>query len=167
MLPLLTLVLRSKRDVLLARQRARQVAALLHFELSDQACIAAGTFAVAMQTLRSYKSVQLHIRIVDRSLHVFSQGNPELSRTLPRSKSNPALSESCIRLVKPLPVLGVELTLEDLAWAVEQLNRQARLDVFEEIQRQNQEMLALLHRLHAAQGQIRQLRGNQLASSAA
>jgi hypothetical protein len=169
MLSLMTLLLKSKRDVLLARQRARQVAGLFHFELSDQACIAAGTFAVTTQALRIWKSVQFHIQTADKSLHIFCKGSPELFRTLPRRKKqgNPASPESCMRLVKPLPVLAVEFTPEDLAWVVEQLNRQAHFNVFEEIQHQNQEMLALLHCLHAVQGQFRQLCGNQPASSAA
>ena len=70
MLSLLTLPLRKKRDVLLARQWARHVAVLLHYEIHDQACIAAGTFAVAVQAMRQGRASHLSMRIEGKNLHV-------------------------------------------------------------------------------------------------
>src|SRR5262249_30282529 len=45
--PLLLLPLRRKRDALLARRQARQVASLLRFDPGEQACVAALVFELA------------------------------------------------------------------------------------------------------------------------
>ena len=59
---LLTLILRSKRDILLARQRARQVAGLLGYKPRDQAVIAAAVFEISWDAFKQggKKAVQGH-----------------------------------------------------------------------------------------------------------
>lgn len=169
MLTLLTLPVNSRRDVLLARQRARQIAALLHFESVDQACIAAGTFAVAQQALRRSRAAQLYFRIDKKMLHVFAQATGKAARTLPLRQlpAGVAGPDSSLRLAKALPAGTADFSNEDLIWVIEQLNQQPCFHPFEEIQHQNQEMLALLHALHSAQAQVRQLLESRPAPSAA
>jgi len=157
MVPLITLSLKSKRDVLFARQRARQIAVLFHYSPQDQACIAAGAFAVAIQALRNAKGCQLRMQIDNKVLQIFpvpkeGDGNP---------------SPTSLRLEKPLPLAAADLSPEDVAWLLYQLNRQTQFHMFEEIEHQNQEMLALLHDLRNAQAQIEQLKENQTTPFAA
>jgi hypothetical protein len=162
---LVTLPLRSHRDILLARQKARQIAVLFHFQPQDQVCIAAGAFAVAAQALRHSRSAELRIQIDNTALHVFARvkGSAHLAR-----KKNQALRSACsLRLVKTLPTSGPEFAVEDLAWLVGQLSRGAPHRIFEEIDQQNQEVLALLHALQSARTKIEQLEGKQLTPFAA
>jgi hypothetical protein len=150
---LLNLPLRSRRDLLLIRQRARQIAALLQFEAEDRMCIAAGAFAVAARALRRYGPGRICVQVDKGALHVF----PKAQR----------LGDSTLRLVKPLPMTGSRLAVEDMAWLLEQLNRHADRRVFDEIEQQNQEMLALLHALQAAHARIEQMERGKVTSIAA
>src|SRR5438128_309313 len=49
--PFLALKIRSKKDAVRARTRARRVAGLLSFDPYEQTCIAAGVFVIACQAL--------------------------------------------------------------------------------------------------------------------
>lgn len=165
---LFTQPLRTKRDILLARQRARHIAGWFHFPAHDQACIAAGTFAIAAQALRLGRSSQLCIHTEDRRLHIFAL-NSSCDGPLPPTgrMTSAATPAGLLRLVKPLPAEAAELSVEDMRWLVVQLNEQASFNLFEEIQHQNEEMLALLHAFHSAQDQLLQLKGNAATTSAA
>jgi hypothetical protein len=140
---LLNLPLRSRRHLLLIRQRARQIAAMLQFQPQDQMCIAAGAFTVAVRALRRYGPGCLCIQIDKESLQVFPKAHRQDSAAL--------------RLVKRLPALAPDIAVEDMGWLLEQLNRQTSNRVFDEIERQNQEMLSLLHALQTAQNKIERL----------
>lgn len=50
--PFLTIRIRGQKDAIRVRQRARQIASLLHFSIHEQACVAAATFVIACQVLR-------------------------------------------------------------------------------------------------------------------
>ncbi len=165
MLPLLTIPLCSRRDVLLARQWARRIAVLFHFPFQEQACIAAGAFAVASQALRRFKSAVLHMKTEEGKLHIF----PIERETQSQAKDvagQPAPGD-LLRLVKHLPAGTSEFASEDLGWIVMQLNQQTRFNLFEEIEHQNQEMLTLLHDLQTAQTELRQLKEKTASPSAA
>jgi hypothetical protein len=155
MLSLMTLTLRSKRDILLARQRARQIAALFQFEAKEKACIAAGSFAIATQALQQSRSSQLCIQTESDTLHIFT-----------KSRGN-GVAEKSMRLVKRLPRTAAEFAAEDIQWLCKQLNHQSTLHVFEEIHHQNREMLAVLHALHVAQAEVERLQGRQPITIAA
>src|SRR5437868_7404274 len=151
----LTLALRSKRDVLLARQRARQTAVLFHFEPHDQACIAAGAFAVATEALRRSKSGQLWIQIEDGTLRIFSrEGGAKPSAPSLKDQNERGLGVVSLQLLKPLPPAAAEFSAEDLSWIMTQLDQLTHFNMFEEIERQNHEMLALLHALRDARGEV-------------
>jgi hypothetical protein len=158
MLPLLSFPLCSRRDILLARQWARRIAALFHFPIQEQACIAAGTFTIAAQAMRRRQSAVLHMKIEESKIHIFAaepDGQPR------------ADAAELLQLVKPLPAGASEFTAEDLSWIVTQLNQHTRFNLFEEIEHQNQEMLALLHELQTAQAALRQAKDGASAPSAA
>src|SRR5258708_12331694 len=69
--PFFTFPIRGKRDAMRARFRARQVARLLQFSAHEQACIAAGTFAVVCQALQLLGKSVLCFQIAESKLHVF------------------------------------------------------------------------------------------------
>ncbi len=159
---LLNLPLRSKRDVLFARQRARQVAALLHFSPDEQACIAAGAFAVAAEALRQALSGELCLQIENHALHIFPRASAA------RGKQPAILSfftaQRSLRMVKPLPAEAPPLADEDLAWIAAQLEDHAPGSLFEEVRNQNQEVLALLSALQTCRAELERLGANTIAA---
>ncbi len=159
---LLNLPLRSRRDVLQARQRARQVAALLHFSPDEQACIAAGAFAVAMEALRRSASGELCLQIENHALHIF----PQLASV--RSNQPAILSffaaQRSLCMIKTLPADAPPLADDDLAWIAVQLQECASQSLFEEVRNQNQEVLALLSALHRCRAELENLRTNTIAA---
>jgi hypothetical protein len=162
---LLSISVRSERDVLAARQRARQLARLLRFEPRQQICIAAGTFAIAAQALARCRSATLYFEISENTLLI----TPRLGRRRPRSRTRtiPARGVPIARLVKPLPSGGAAFATDDLIWIAAQLTRRTPLDVFEEMETQNREMLALLRELAAMDAQAAGHQGKQLSVFAA
>jgi hypothetical protein len=126
--PLLTLKLRNKRDVLLARQRARQVAGLLGFVPADKMRIAAWVFQIALNAVKNCRC-SLKFQLTDDTLQVF----PEAALGTPQD-----------RLDQPLPEGSPGLAPEDVVWLLHELSQLTPLDVFDEIRQQNQELLQAL-----------------------
>lgn len=149
---LISLPLRSKRDAVVVRQRARQAAKLLLFDASEQACIAAGAFAIAVQALRWNKRGSLCLQTDRNQLTIFAQSKRDTGPSL--------------RLVKPLPAGLRERSADDVGWILQQLEQLAPVDLFEEFQTQNQEMLATLHALQRAHEELNQLRKPSLPTAA-
>jgi hypothetical protein len=149
--PFLTFPIRGKKDVIRARQRARQVASLLQFSPQDQACLAAGTFVIACQALESLGTAVVCFQLEDAQLKVFAnvEGAPgEANHPVNRITCLPARDGLQLRLVKPLPA-DSRLAEADLAWLVNNVGETRGL-LFEEVIKQNQEVLMLLHTLHAS-----------------
>ena len=141
--PFLIYNVHSRRDVVLARDWARQVAALLGFEPLDQACIAALVFEIASQAFDKAHRAALHFQAENERFQVFAtlHSAAELDR-----HAGP-------RLEKPLPKKELAVALEDIAWVVCQLAEQSPASLFAEIKRQNQELLYALAELQAQRGQ--------------
>jgi hypothetical protein len=133
-----TFPLRAKRDVLVVRQRARQVAHLLHFSPFDQACIAAGVFMIADQARRAFSASEICFRLEDRQLTVFAQPTTECSSNA---------EAHLLKLTKPLPEDAQKQSPEDLAWLIARINDQTPCDLYGELVKQNQDVLQLLHLL--------------------
>jgi hypothetical protein len=155
--PFLAVRLRSKKDTVLARQRARRVASLLRFEAHEQACIAAGAFVIACQAIAQFAKPRLCFQIEDRQLQIFAvegkaQLPPESSPAAERRAGlfPPVDAKGLYRLTKPLPSGNCVGEL-DLGWLVTNIEGTARGGAFDEIVRQNQEILALLHELRLYQ----------------
>lgn len=138
----------EKRDALLARQRARQLAALLGFDFLQQACVSAGVFAVAWQVLESRAPVELCFQIDATTLQVYAQ--PILGKLGPK-KDKGKSTQRLWRLEKKLPYPEKGLTSEDLAFVLGQLNALTPAQLYEEVFRQNQELLAALSALQTFQ----------------
>jgi hypothetical protein len=141
----LTLKLFGKRDILLARQRARQIARLLGYEPLEQSWIAASVFEMARSALQSQHKATLDFELKGNLLAIaVSCGKP------PKSKKNPS------RLF-PLPNNPMSQDRHDLPWIARELDRLTPFNLFEEIQQQNLEILQLSnllgrHHARASQG---------------
>src|SRR6266849_5532239 len=71
-IPLLTLSLRNKRDVLLARQRARQIAGLLGYSPQLRLAVAARVFEIAWQAFQLRGRRVVVFQVDANVLHVFA-----------------------------------------------------------------------------------------------
>jgi hypothetical protein len=74
--------------------------------------------------------------------------------------------QTSLRLLRPLPDEARRMALEDLAWAAQELSRQTPLDLFEEMQRQNQELLRVIQELHECRGELEQRKDRQRSAAA-
>lgn len=151
---LFSMKLRRPIHAVAFRERARQAARLLRFNPADQATIAAAAFLVAYQGLAELLKPRLVLGI--------DQGNLRLE-ALGRRRPEGAILQPVYHFIKPLPA-PLELTPTDLAWIVAQVHAPRATSVFEEMNRQNQEFLALAHALQERERELAQLRA---ATSAA
>jgi hypothetical protein len=161
---LLTLPIASKRDAVGARQRARQVAAMLGFDPADQTLMAAAVFEMARAALLQTESVALQFLIVESSLHIRPRAGSELRRDILSLDAEPA---NGLHIEKPLPADSEGLSGEDLTWAVAELSRLAPPGLYDEFVHQNQELLQTLRRLRECQTELEQLKLNQQQTAAA
>jgi hypothetical protein len=157
--PFFALKLRGKKDAVLVRQRARRVASLLSFDRHEQACIAAGTFVIACQALVVFGKSRICFQIEQNHLQIYAQelqstpvddaalGSKRLSGLF-----NEYESKTLFRLCKPLPAQEMPTDQLDLGWLVTKVEETACKSLFDEIVKQNQETLALLHELRLYQG---------------
>lgn len=134
--PLLTLPLRCKRDLVVARQRAGQIAGLLGFERRELAGIAAAVFEIAGQVWRRTRRGRLTFQVSSRSLCV---------------TSDPVTTFS---LAVPFPDGVTRLEASDVTFAVRELGDLTPLDLLAEMQQQNLELLRALHDLKLAQREL-------------
>src|SRR6266702_2409882 len=135
--PFLTMQVRSCRDLLVARHRARQIAQLLRFSPQDIICIAAGTFVVAEQAKKLLRRAEVCFALIERQLRVYARPVRPLVQ----------LTGDLYILSKPLPQDDHQLAAEDIAWLVKQVGERAPTSLRDEILRQTQEVLVLLRAL--------------------
>jgi hypothetical protein len=153
---LLTVAVRRKKDLLRLRQRGRQIAALLGYEAYDQSAIAAGVFAIACQTLREYGPCVVHFQLVDNVFRVVPVGARKHTQpTAGRFQGwyGSVDAAPALRIEKPLPPREPPLSAEDAVFAAQHLERLTPSNLFEEIERQNQELLQAMIDLRASQAQ--------------
>jgi len=159
--PFLTLQLGARKDALHARQTARRVATLLGYSPHEQACITAGVFVIACQALTRFGGkARLCFQIEKRHLHVFAQESPAATAEPSPTGANRITEwfrdvdpQTLYRLSKPLPAEQTnDLTERDLGWLVSKVEEAVPHALFEEVVKQNQEILALLHELRLCQG---------------
>lgn len=147
---LLMLSIQKKRDLLRARQVARQIAGLLGFDATEQACIAAAVFEIGNQTRLQRQGMALHFQITESVLQV-----------------GPHTGTPPVRLEKPLPRCDTRPAPADLVWMVRQLAELTPFVALEEVRRQNQELLRALVELKACQARLEQGTTPQTKPSAA
>lgn len=152
-LPLMTLSffalpLCRKRDVFVARQRARQLARMLGFDPAEQTSIAAAVFELAARATDHRQQSTLQFQLSDTHLHVFCE--PPTS----------------LRLLRPLPAEARRMALEDLTWAAQELARHTPIDLFDEMRRHNQELLRVIQELHECRAELEQRKERQRTAAA-
>jgi hypothetical protein len=158
--PFLTLILRGKKDALYARQKARRVANLLGYDPQEQACIAAGAFVVACQALALFGKARVCFQIENQHFEVFAQELKSESAKAALANRITGLfravePKTLYRLSKPLPPeQSPHLDEMDLGWLVNKVEETAASGLFDEIVKQNQEMLTLLHELRLCQAAL-------------
>ncbi len=158
---LLTLELGTRQDVAAARQRARQIAALLGYPAHEQTSLAVAVFFLAHQEWEDAPDGRLVFVLDEGFFEVAPQetADPLPTASLPTADGWPAGSTADRwKLRRPLPDRPCCLPGEDLAWSIQQLHKHTPLDWFDEVRQHNQEMLALLRELAAAEAELRQSR---------
>jgi hypothetical protein len=152
--PFMTLKLRGKKDAILVRQRARRLASLLGYDIHEQACIAAGSFVVACQALLLFGKAKICFQMENHHLQIFAQEAPTESAPLVAERLAAAFPEAeaklPFRLTKPLPRRDVADDIE-IGWLVKKVEETACDGLFDEIVKQNQEVLSLLHEVRLYQ----------------
>ncbi len=183
---LTNVVIRYEHDVVLARQRARQIAALMGFDNHDQVRIATAVSEIARNVFRYAKRGKAEFRISDTAPPAFQvqitdqgPGIANLKEVLDGRyvsttgmgmgilgarrlmddfviESSPAYGTT-VFLSKSLPRRTPAFSDEAFERLVDQLVKQPPQDPFEEVQRQNQELLATLAEVQRQKSELTQL----------
>ena len=191
-MPLLNLQLRVEYDIVMARQRARQIAALLGFALLDQTRIATATSEIARNSVQyagggrvefgveSGPAPAFVIRVLERGpgirdLQQILDGQYVSSsglglgiigarRLMDRFaiESEPEAGLASVLMAKNLPNRTVGLTTHELGRISAELARNAPQGLLEELQQQNQELLNTLQELRESQAEIAQMHSREL-----
>jgi len=181
---LLSLLVRRERDVVLARQRTRQVAALLGFDTQDQTRLATAVSEIARNAFRYGRDGRvefrlegtsvpqmLAVRVTDRGpgiadLPAVLEGRYQsptgmglgilgARRLVDHFEIGSAFGEgTTVVLKKLLPRRSRLLDGPAVARLAEDLVRQPPTDPLEELQRQNQELLRALQELSRRQDEL-------------
>lgn len=179
---ILKLALRTERDVVQARQRAREFAAALGFDNQDQIRLATATSEIARNAFRYAKeaevtfAVQLDIpQRMEVTVKDSGPGIPNLPTILEgRYKSDTGLGMGILgtkrlmddfdiqtssggtaaRMSKYLPRNGRLLTSQAVAEVTQKMLSRAPESPFQEIERQNQELMKTLQELRTRQDEL-------------
>jgi signal transduction histidine kinase/CheY-like chemotaxis protein len=184
--PLLNIEIRLEHDVVLARQRARQVAGLLGFEAQDQTRIATAVSEIARNAFQYAGGGRVEFLVDEQAPPLFlvrvSDRGPGIQplqaildgrytsatgmgvgvvgarRLMDRFhiESRPGAGTTVL-LGKTLPRSAPALTPANLARVADELARRAPQDPFEEVRQQNQELLQTLDELSQRQEELTQL----------
>lgn len=184
--PILTLTIQQEHHVVAARRRARQIAELLGFDAQDQIRIATAVSEIARNALKyggggkaefsalSRSALQaLEVKISDRGPGVADLQNVldgryhsptgmgigiiGARRLMDDFEISSAAGGTTVRMRKGLPAKGQALTPAALAKISAELARPKSEDVYEELQRQNQELLRTLDELNRRQEELKHL----------
>ena len=190
MTTVLRLPLRYEQDVVLARQRVRDVAAILGFDGGEQTRFATAVSEIARNAFRYARGGAVEIAVegepgkVDRQalvvrVHDEGPGIADLAAVLEgryESRTGMGLGivgarrlvdrftiesardrGTAVMLAKELPAAAPAVGPRTLGTLVEELARRTPQSPFEEIQRQNQELLATMAELRARQLEVERL----------
>jgi len=175
--------IKVEHDIVLSRQRARQIAAALDFETSDQTGFATAVSEIARNTYQYGKGGRVEFSILGESPRqllsvVFrdeGQGIPHLQEIMDGTYESPSgmglgilgarrLSDefeltssengTIVRIGKYLPPHKQGIGVPEILKLVDALATQAPQTPFEEIQRQNQDLLRALNELQARQEEL-------------
>ena len=185
--PVATVVLRYERDIVLARQRARQIAAGLGFDDQDQTRISTAVSEIARNAFEYGRGGAVHFALEGRTapqllvVRVSDDGPgiadlPSVLDGSYRSRSGMGVGLIGARRlmdrfeVRSQPGCGTEVTLrkflprgrpalgpDEIAVLADRLTREQPRDAVEEVQRQNQELLRTLSELTRRQEELANL----------
>jgi signal transduction histidine kinase/CheY-like chemotaxis protein len=182
---LLTLELKYEPDIVAARQRARQISALLSFDTQDQTRIATAVSEIVRNAfeyarggrvefiLESNPSI-LAVRVSDRGPGIANVAEILSGQYVSRTgmglgilgarrlmdrfeMMNRPEGGTIVMLGKLLPSQAAELTPERVVALTEELARQVPDNPFQEVQRQNQELLRAMDQLRSRQEELARL----------
>ena len=175
--PILTVEIRFEQDIVLARQRARQIANLLGFDIQEQTRIATAVSEVARNAFQYAGKAKVEFIIEGQFPQVFVSRISDSGEGIANLETNShngmglvgarrlmdeVIVESSsgrgtgVQLIKQFPKNGSFLTKAQLNQIVAQLTRLPK-DPFAEIQQQNQELLQTLAELQKRQEELAQL----------
>lgn len=192
--PLLTVEVRLEPDIVLARQRARQIAGLLGFAQLDQTKIATATSEIARNAFQyagggrvefqvdEGPPMGLAIRIRERGpgirdleaildgRHVSQSGMGVgivgARRLMDRFEiETHEPGGSCVTMAKYLPSRSATVGPPDLARLAAALARDVPRGIIEEVQEQNQELLRALQELRDHQAELAQIHSRELVET--
>jgi signal transduction histidine kinase len=190
-MPLLNLEIRVEFDIVMARQRARQIAALLGFALLDQTRIATATSEIARNAVKYAGGGRVEFSVESGTTPAFvirirerGPGIKDLQQILDGqyvSSSGLGLgiagarrlmdrfaieslpgAGATVLLAKSLPNRTTALTPQELGRISSELARNAPQGLLEELQQQNQELLNTLQELRESQAEIAQMHSREL-----
>ncbi len=184
-LSILTLRLRHERHVVHARQRARDIAALLGFEHQEQIRLATAASELARNAFRYASNGVVEFLVRDDSPQLFvisvvdsGPGIANLSdiprwkiclqtglgkgiigtrRLMDRFEITSSPAGTFVEAGKALPASAPRVDAERIRWIAVELAKSGATDPFDEIERQNQELLKTLAELRENQDQLAEL----------
>ena len=182
MLTITMMALRGERDVVQVRQRARELASLLGFDNQDQIRIATATSEMARNAFRYARNGKVEFSAMldlPQSLKVtITDGGPGISnldeilagqyrsqtglgmgiigtrRLMDEFWINTEPSGTTVRMQKYLPAHAPILTSDSIQQITQQLLRREPESPYEEVERQNQELLKTLQELRTRQDEL-------------
>jgi signal transduction histidine kinase len=190
-MPLMNLEVRVEYDVVLARQRARQIAGLLGFAQLDQTRVATATSEIARNSVKYAGGGRVEFSIETNASPAFvirflerGPGIKDLQRILEgdyvsstglglgitgarRLMDRFAIESvagvgASVSMAKNLPVRAIALTPHELGRISAELVKNAPRGLLEELQQQNQELLRTLHELRESQEELAQMHSREL-----
>src|SRR6185312_6300678 len=179
---LCSIPLRSERDVVQARQRAREIAAALGFDNQDQIRLATATSEMARNAFRYAREAQVDFELthqVPQEVRVFvsdhGPGIPKLDQILEgryQSRTGMGLgiigtrrlmdnfdietnpSATVVRMAKALPPTTAPITKLRAQKIASTLEKRPAENLYEEIERQNRELLKAFQDLRSRQEEL-------------
>ncbi len=186
MTAILTIAIRYEQDVVLTRQRTRQIAALLGFDSQDQVRITTAVSEIARNAFQYAKGGKVEFRVEGESPQIFAISirdkgvgiqnlknilNGEYTSTtgmgvgirgsqrlMDRFDIESSLGQgTTVTMGKILPKRSPKVTASRLVEIADELVKRLPQNPFEEIQQQNQELLRALEELRKREEQLTQL----------
>jgi signal transduction histidine kinase/DNA-binding response OmpR family regulator len=181
-LSIFTVRLRHERHVVHARQRAREIAALLGFEHQEQIRLATAASEIARNAFRYAQNGAVDFLVLDEAPQLFSicvtDSGPGISnlndildgryvsrtglgngiigtrRLMDRFHIESSPAGTRVEAGKALPHLAPRVDAARVKWIAAELARSNASDPFDEVERQNQELLRTLAELREKQDQL-------------
>jgi len=180
--PLSTIPLRNERDVVQARQRAREIAALVGFDNQEQIRLATATSEMARNAFRYARggkvSFAVHIGRPQTLEIVISDSGPGIGnlneifegryrsdtglglgimgtkRLMDKFEITSSSAGTVVKMGKELPFSALTLTPGGMEGLSDKINEKTPESPYDEIDRQNRELLKTLQELRARQEEL-------------